>query len=118
MCRCEVVSEAEIVAACHAPVPACTYDALKRRVRVGSGRCQGSFDQPYVIDIMARELGVSPLEITKKGGRSRMVVRRTKEVGAWKHLRCDVLVIGRAAGLPRPMSAPYGCGQRHHRRAQ
>ncbi|MGI6376788.1 MAG: NAD(P)/FAD-dependent oxidoreductase [Anaerolineae bacterium] len=82
VCRCEMVSEAEIVAACHAPVPACTYDALKRRVRVGSGRCQGSFDQPYVIDIMARELGVSPLEITKKGGRSRMVVRRTKEVGA------------------------------------
>jgi len=82
ICRCEMVSEAEIVAACHAPVPARTYDALKRRVRVGSGRCQGGFDQPYVIDIMARELGVSPLEITKKGRRSQMVVRRTKELRA------------------------------------
>jgi glycerol-3-phosphate dehydrogenase len=82
VCRCEMVSEAEIVAACHAPVPARTYDALKRRVRVGAGRCQGGFDQPYVIDIMARELGVSPLDITQKGGGSQMVVRRTKEVGA------------------------------------
>lgn len=82
VCRCEMVSEAEIVAACHAPVPARTYDALKRRVRVGAGRCQGGFDQPYVLEIMARELGLSPLEITQKGGASYLVVRPTKEVSA------------------------------------
>jgi glycerol-3-phosphate dehydrogenase len=80
VCRCETATEGEIVAACHAPIPARTYDALKRRTRVGSGRCQGAFDTPLVIRIMARELGLDPLEITRKGGRSRFLLRRTKEV--------------------------------------
>ena len=80
VCRCETVTEGEIVAACHARIPARTYDALKRRTRIGTGRCQGSFDTPLVIEIMARELGVSPLEITKKGGGSRFLLRKTKEV--------------------------------------
>ncbi len=82
VCRCEMVTEGEIVAACHAPVPVRTYDALKRRTRVGSGRCQGGFDTPLVLEIMSRELGLPPTELTKKGGRSRMVVRRTKDVPA------------------------------------
>jgi len=80
ICRCETVTEGEIVAACHAPVPARTYDALKRRTRLGSGRCQGAFDPPLAIKIMARELGVDPLTLTKKGGRSNLLARPTKEV--------------------------------------
>jgi len=82
ICRCETVTEGEIVAACHSPIPARTYDALKRRTRVGSGRCQGGFDLPLVLNIMARELGIPPTQLTKKGGRSYFVVRRTKEVNA------------------------------------
>ena len=82
VCRCEMVTEGEIVAACHAPIPARTYDALKRRTRVGTGRCQGGFDTPLIISIMARELGVSPVHITKKGGRSHLIFRRTKEVAS------------------------------------
>ncbi|HHX63579.1 MAG TPA: NAD(P)/FAD-dependent oxidoreductase, partial [Chloroflexi bacterium] len=80
VCRCEMVTEGEIVAACHRPIPARTYDAVKRRTRIGTGRCQGAFDTPLVLQIMARELGVSPLDITKKGGASRFLVRETKEV--------------------------------------
>jgi glycerol-3-phosphate dehydrogenase len=80
VCRCETVTEGEIVAACHRPIPARTYDAVKRRTRVGTGRCQAGFDTPLVIEIMARELGVSPLEITKKGPGSPFLRRRTKEV--------------------------------------
>jgi len=80
ICRCETVTEGEVVAACHGAIPARTYDALKRRTRVGTGRCQGGFDLPLVLEIMARELGLSPLEITQKGGASNIVVRRTKEV--------------------------------------
>ena len=82
ICRCETVTEGEIVAACHRPIPARTYDALKRRTRVGSGRCQGAFDTPLVIEIMARELGISPLGVTKKGGNSRFLLRETKDVSA------------------------------------
>ncbi len=80
VCRCETVTEGEIVAACHSPIPARTYDALKRRTRIGTGRCQGAFDTPLVLEIMAREYGVSPLALTQKGGASYMLARPTKEV--------------------------------------
>lgn len=80
VCRCETVTEGEIVAACHAPIPARSYDALKRRTRVGAGRCQGAFDTPLVLQIMARELGLSPLQLTKRGGASYMLSRETKDV--------------------------------------
>ena len=80
ICRCETVTEGEIVAACHAPIPARTYDGLKRRTRLGSGRCQGAFDTPRALEIMARELGVSPLTLTKRGGGSWFIARETKAV--------------------------------------
>ncbi len=80
VCRCENVTEGEIVAEIHAPLPARTYDAIKRRTWLGTGRCLGSFDMPRVVQILARELGVSPLEISKRGPGSEFLVRRTKEV--------------------------------------
>jgi len=80
ICRCEYVTEGEIVAEIHAPIPATTYDAVKRRTWLGTGRCLGAFDMPRVIDILARELGKDPLEITKKGDGSEFLFRRTKEV--------------------------------------
>ncbi|MCR4427828.1 MAG: NAD(P)/FAD-dependent oxidoreductase [Caldiserica bacterium] len=80
VCRCESVTEGEIVAEIHAPVPARTYDAIKRRTWLGTGRCQGGFDTPRVVEILARELGVSPVEITKKGPGSEFLKRRTKDV--------------------------------------
>jgi len=82
ICRCENVTEGEIVAEIHAPIPARTYDAIKRRTWLGTGRCQGGFDTPRVVEILARELGVSPLEISKKGKGSEFLVRPTKDVEA------------------------------------
>jgi glycerol-3-phosphate dehydrogenase len=80
VCRCEYVTEGEIVAEIHAPIPARTYDAIKRRTWLGTGRCQGGFDTPRVVEILARELGVSPLEVSKKGVGSKMLARPTKDV--------------------------------------
>lgn len=82
ICRCEMVTEGEILAELHSPVPAQTYDAIKRRTWLGTGRCLGSFDMPRVVDIMVRELGLSPFEITKKGGGSEFLVRPTKQLEA------------------------------------
>jgi glycerol-3-phosphate dehydrogenase len=82
VCRCEMISEGEIVAELHSPLPARDYDAIKRRTWLGTGRCLGSFDLPRVVDILAKELGVSPLEITKKGPGSEFLFRETKEVEA------------------------------------
>jgi glycerol-3-phosphate dehydrogenase len=80
ICRCEYVTEGEIIAEIHAPISATTYDAIKRRTWLGTGRCLGGFDMPRVVDILARELGKDPLEITKKGHGSEFLFRKTKEV--------------------------------------
>lgn len=80
VCRCETVTEGEILAEIHAPIPADTYDALKRRTWLGTGRCQGGFDVPRVVAILSEELGLSPEDITKKGAGSAFLFRRTKDV--------------------------------------
>lgn len=78
ICRCELVTEGEILAEIHAPIPATTYDALKRRTWLGTGRCQAGFDLPRVVALLAEELGV-PLEaVTKKGSGSEFLFRTTK----------------------------------------
>jgi len=79
ICRCENVTEGEIVAEIHAPIPATTYDAIKRRTWLGTGRCLGGFDMPRVVEILARELGQDVLTITKNGAGSEFLMRRTKD---------------------------------------
>jgi len=78
VCRCENVTEGEIVAEIHSLVPAKTYDAIKRRTWLGTGRCQGGFDMPRVTEILARELKISPLQVSKKGETSAFLERQTK----------------------------------------
>jgi len=80
ICRCELVTEGDILAEIHAPLPAKNYDAIKRRTWLGTGRCLGAFDMPRVVELLSREMGVSPLEVTKKGHGSEFLFRRTKEV--------------------------------------
>ena len=66
VCRCEKVTEGEILDAIRAPLPAKTVDAVKRRVRAGMGRCQGGFCRPRVMEILSRELGI-PLSAVRMG---------------------------------------------------
>jgi len=82
VCRCENVTEGEIVAEIHSPVPARSYDGIKRRTWLGTGRCQGGFDMPRVTHILARELGISELEVSKKGAATRFLLRTTKDIEA------------------------------------
>ena len=79
ICRCEQITEAEIRAAIRRPVGATTLDGVKRRTRAGMGRCQGGFCTPRVLDILSEELGVSPLELTKFGGESKILTGRVGE---------------------------------------
>jgi glycerol-3-phosphate dehydrogenase len=79
VCRCEHVTEGEMLDAIHGSVPALTADAIKRRTRAGMGRCQGGFCGPRVVEILARELGVPPEEITKDGAGSELFIGRTKD---------------------------------------
>ena len=63
VCRCENVSEQEIIDCMHRPVPATTIKGVKKRVRPGMGRCQGGFCQPYVLRILAQQNGKKKTEI-------------------------------------------------------
>lgn len=78
VCRCETVTEGEIVDAIRSPVGARDVDAVKRRTRAGMGRCQGGFCGSTVLKILARELGADDTSITKFGGESRIVFHKTK----------------------------------------
>lgn len=79
ICRCESVTKGEIVDAVTRPLGARSLDGVKRRTRAGMGRCQGGFCSPRVMEIIACETGMKLSDVTKCGGRSRLVVGRTKE---------------------------------------
>lgn len=67
ICRCETVTEGEIVDAIRRPLGARTLDAIKHRVRTGMGRCGGGFCTPRITAVLAEELGCSQTELLKRG---------------------------------------------------
>lgn len=80
VCRCEMISEGEILDAIRRPLGAKNLDGVKRRTRAGAGRCQGGFCSPRVMELLARENGGDLMEVTKFGGDSRIVAGRNKDV--------------------------------------
>ena len=78
ICRCETITEGEILDAIHSPAGARDVDGVKRRTRAGMGRCQGGFCGSKVVEILAKELGCEINEITKFGGNSKILYERTK----------------------------------------
>ncbi len=79
ICRCESITEGEIVDAIRRVPGARSLDGVKRRTRAGMGRCQAGFCSPRVMEILSRELGVPQSEITKSGGESRIIVGINKD---------------------------------------
>ena len=80
VCRCELVTENEIIAAVKGKIPAKTLDAVKRRTRAGMGRCQGGFCGSKILEILSRELGLDPTEIKVKSGDSQILVSNARRV--------------------------------------
>jgi glycerol-3-phosphate dehydrogenase len=80
ICRCEMISEGEIIDAIHRPLGARSLDAVKRRTRAGMGRCQAGFCSPRTMEILEREVPMSMYDITKNGGKSVFVVGANKEI--------------------------------------
>ena len=82
ICRCETVTEGEILAAIRRPLGATTLDGVKRRTRAGMGRCQAGFCTPKIMAIMERELGMEPEHVSKCGPGSELLVSEGGEL-AW-----------------------------------
>ena len=79
ICRCETVTEGEILDAIRRPLGARTLDGVKRRVRAGMGRCQGGFCTPRIMEILSRECGIPLEEICKNNPDSRIIVGTNKD---------------------------------------
>ncbi|MEG2882107.1 MAG: (2Fe-2S)-binding protein [Christensenella sp.] len=79
VCRCQTITEGEIVDILHRPVVARSVDGVKRRCAAGMGRCQGGFCEPRIHEIMARTLGVRMKDILQDTDGSYIVVGETKE---------------------------------------
>ena len=79
ICRCEGVTEGEIIDAIRRPLGARSLDGVKRRTRAGMGRCQAGFCSPKVMEILCRERGMELTDVTKCGGVSQIVIGRTKD---------------------------------------
>lgn len=79
ICRCESITEGEIVAAVNSSIPAVTVDAVKRRCNAGMGRCQGGFCSPRVLEIIARERGMDPTKVMKDKAGSYILIGKTNK---------------------------------------
>ena len=77
ICRCETVTAGEIIEAIRTNPRPTDIDGIKRRTRASMGRCQGGFCTPYMVELLAKEMGVSATEVTKFGGGSYINVAKT-----------------------------------------
>ena len=78
VCRCETLSEGEIVAAINAVCGARSVKGVKKRVRPGMGKCQGGFCEPKVVEILARELNCSPVDVVLDRKKSKILGRENR----------------------------------------
>lgn len=78
VCRCEQITEGEILQAIRENPPAKDIDGVKRRTRSGMGRCQGGFCQPHIVELIAKERGIPLEQVTKKGKGSWLVTGVSK----------------------------------------
>ncbi|MBP3487730.1 MAG: NAD(P)/FAD-dependent oxidoreductase [Roseburia sp.] len=80
ICRCEMITEGEIMDAIHRPLGARSLDGVKRRTRAGMGRCQAGFCSPRTMEILEREIPMSMFDITKNGVGGEIVIGTNKEI--------------------------------------
>ena len=78
------MTEGDILDAIHSPLPAVTLDMVKSRLRAGMGRCQGGFCSPRVAALIAEETGVTLDKVTKKGGDSWLVEKKSAKLNRKK----------------------------------
>lgn len=82
ICRCETVTEGEIVESLHGVIPACSLDGVKRRTTAGMGRCQGGFCSGRIVSLISKELHIPAEDIVQDKCGSMILTGRTKTGGS------------------------------------
>ena len=78
ICRCETITEGEILDALQSEIPAVSIDGVKRRCNAGMGRCQGGFCGPRVLELISKTLGIDPLDGLQDKAGTNVLLRETK----------------------------------------
>ncbi len=78
ICRCETITKGEILAAIRSPIPPVSVDGIKRRCHTGTGRCQGGFCAPRIVEILAEELGIDKTQVLMDRANSYILTGKTK----------------------------------------
>lgn len=112
VCRCNEVSEAEVVRELHGTLPVLCLDAIKWRTAATMGRCHGGFCTPELVRIIAREMGLRPSELEKRGRGSWMVSRERPDYVELTQAegnvpQVDGLSCDRTEASAVPAPAPY-----------
>ena len=81
ICRCETITEGEILDALQSEIPAVSIDGVKRRCNAGMGRCQGGFCGPRVLELISKTLGISPLDVLQDKAGTNVLLCETKQEG-------------------------------------
>lgn len=79
ICKCERVTEGDVIQAIHRPIPADSVKAVKKRTRAGAGICQGGYCEHHVIDLIARELSIKKTDVNYYAKDTHILVHETKE---------------------------------------
>lgn len=78
ICRCETITEGEILDALQSEIPAVSIDGVKRRCNAGMGRCQGGFCGPRVLELISKTLGIDPLDVLQDKAGTNVLLCETK----------------------------------------
>ena len=78
LCRCEMVTEGDVIDALHRPIPAHTLDMVKRRTRAGMGRCQGNYCRARIAELIAEKFDIPLSEVKKFTSNSNILYGKTK----------------------------------------
>ena len=78
ICRCETITEGEILDALQSEIPAVSIDGVKRRCNAGMGRCQGGFCGPRVLELISKTRGIDPLDVLQDKAGTNVLLCETK----------------------------------------
>lgn len=109
ICRCETITEGEILDALQSEIPAVSIDGVKRRCNAGMGRCQGGFCGPRVLELISKTLGIDPLDVLQDKAGTNVLLCETKTGRGATMVELVIIGGGSAAWRRRTARGSMAC---------